>query len=62
MSFGRAGLYFWCELAGRLQLLGMRFRAVGGRSGLQKSQPEPSLLADAVGRKLGIPVRVEDKF
>ena len=41
MGFGRAGLYFWDELPGRLQLLG---EAPGHyRSELQKSQPVPSL-------------------
>ena len=30
IGFGRAGLYFWVELPGRLPLLGKRFRAMGG--------------------------------
>ena len=30
MGFGRAGLYFWDELPGRLPLLSKRFRAMGG--------------------------------
>ena len=49
MGFGRAGLYFWYELLGRLRLLGERFRTVGG-PGLKKVSP--SHLYCAVLRKL----------
>ena len=43
MGFGRAGLYFWYELPGRLRVTGPEVSG-RGRSGPQKSQPEPSLL------------------
>ena len=43
MGFGRAGLYFWYELiAGSVTVTGLEVPG-RGRSGPQKSQPEPSL-------------------
>ena len=38
MGFGRAEVYFWYELPGRLRLLGQRFRAVGS-PGLKNVSP-----------------------
>ena len=44
MGFGRAGFYFWYEVAGSVTVTGLQVPD-RGRSGPQKSQPEPSLLS-----------------
>ena len=45
MGLGRAGLYFWYELPGRLLLLSKRFRIMGSPGSKKVSQwPVPSLV------------------
>ena len=46
MGFGRARLYFWDELPGRLPLLGKRFRAMAVRVAKKSARAISSLQHD----------------